>query len=145
MRNTYPSFPDAKWVRWLNIALLLAVVLSLKLPVVDTPFYWDEMGAYIEPSHWLAQGSLMRTLPGLHPDGMFFGHPPLLYTLVALAFKLFNGFLRPAHAIAVGFAFLGCYFTYRLGSLLYGWIVGMTAAAIEGFEESLMLLTLPLA
>ncbi len=133
MGRTYPAFPDAKKVKWLDSVLLLAVVIGLKLPIIDTPFYWDEMGAYIEPAHWLAQGSLIRVMPGFHPVGKFFGHPPLLYTVVTLFFKLFNGFLRPAHAIAIGFAFLGCYFTYRLGSLFYGRLTGLTAALILFF------------
>jgi 4-amino-4-deoxy-L-arabinose transferase-like glycosyltransferase len=109
---------------------MFVVVIGMKLPVLHVPYFWDEMGAYVEPSHWLSQESLAAALPGLHPPTMFFGHPPLLYMLVALVFKQFGTASPGPHLLASGFAFLGVWFTYRLGALLYGRLVGMAAAAL---------------
>lgn len=49
---------------------LLMIVLLFKANILDLPYHWDEMGAYITPSFWLSRGSLLRVMPGLHPRQM---------------------------------------------------------------------------
>jgi 4-amino-4-deoxy-L-arabinose transferase-like glycosyltransferase len=119
-----------RWHELFLFVVMFIVVIGLKLPVLQTPYFWDEMGAYVEPSHWLSNQSLVHALPGLHPPDMFFGHPPALYALVALIFKLFGTASSGPHLLSMGFAFLGLCFTYRIGRLLYGRQVGIAAAAL---------------
>jgi len=119
-----------KWRDLLLPIVIFVAVIGLKLPALQTPYYWDEMGAYVEPSYWLSQHGLVNALPGFHPQDMFFGHPPVLYTLVALFFKLGGTSRSGPHLLTCVFAFLGCYFTYSLGKLLYGRHVGLASAAI---------------
>jgi hypothetical protein len=71
----------------LTILAIVLVVVVAKWPILPTPYHWDEMGAYFAPSDWLSERSLLDVLPGRHPAGTFFGHPPLLYLTVAALFK----------------------------------------------------------
>ena len=53
--------------------LLFLTVFISKINILSLPYHWDELGAYIMPTHWLAHGSLLRIIPGLHLPDMFFG------------------------------------------------------------------------
>lgn len=116
--------------------LLVLVVIALKWPVLHVPYYWDEAGAYFNPSLWLSGRELLDVFPGRHPAEMFFGHPPLLYLLMACLFKLFGHAPPVAHLPMILFAALGVLYTYRLGVLLHGRDVAVGAA--------LLLLSFPL-
>lgn len=117
------------------IALVLTVI-ACKWPILHVPYYWDEAGAYFAPSLWLSGRELVDAFPGRHPDGMFFGHPPLLYLLMALLFKLFGHAPAVAHLVVILFAALAVFYTYRLGDLLFSRDTAIGAA--------LLLLTSPL-
>jgi hypothetical protein len=110
--------------------LLVLAVIALKWPVLEMPYYWDEAGAYFNPARWLAGRSLLDLLPGRHPAEMFFGHPPLLYLLVACLFKLFGHTPPISHLVIAIFAAQGLFYTYRLGELLFGSGVGIGAALL---------------
>src|SRR6516165_6711847 len=112
---------------------VLLLIVACKLSCLDLPFYWDEF-AYIKPSHWLAGQPLWRVLPGTHPPGRFFGHPPALYVIYGTQFKLFGDTRWVPHAVAVLFAFCGVWFTYRLGASLDGRMSGALAAAFLFFS-----------
>jgi 4-amino-4-deoxy-L-arabinose transferase-like glycosyltransferase len=116
--------------------VLVLVVIALKWPVLHVPYYWDEAGAYFNPSLWLSSRELLDAFPGRHPAEMFFGHPPLLYLLMACLFKLFGHAPAVGHLPMILFAALGVLYTYRLGVLLHGRDVGVGAA--------LLLLSFPL-
>lgn len=134
----------------IGLVLVLAVV-ALKLPVLNLPIYWDEMSAYVKPAMWLSERSLADALPGRHPDELFFGHPPLLYLLLAALYKIFVYSLAISHTLAVGFAALAVLFTYRVGSHLGGRWAGAGAATllvsypIYFAQAGMMLADVPLA
>jgi hypothetical protein len=121
-------------VRWCRghpdlVAFLgfLVLVFAAKAPVLGIPYYWDEAG-WVGAAHWLAGRNLLRAIPGLRPPDIFWGHPPGLHVLLASLFKLFGESQVVTHLLAVSFAFIGLYFTYRLGSLLYDRGTGAFAA-----------------
>jgi hypothetical protein len=105
-------------------------VIALKWPTLHIPYYWDEAGAYFNPSLWLSSRELIDAFPGRHPAEMFFGHPPLLYLLMGGLFKLFGPAPAVAHALMILFAALGILYTYRLGVLLFSRDIAIGAAIL---------------
>lgn len=110
--------------------VIVLLVIVFKLPTLQTPYYWDEAGAYFAPSLWLSCRDLLDLLPGRHPAGMFFGHPPLLYFLMAVLFKLFGHSPVVAHLPIVLFAAAGALYTFKLGEFLFDRKVGVGGAAL---------------
>lgn len=109
---------------------LALLVIILKWPILHVPYYWDEAGAYFYPSFWASSRELFAVLPGHHPPEMFFGHPPLLYLLMAALFKLFGHAPTVAHLPIVLFAAMGVAYTYKLGELLFDRYVAVGAALL---------------
>jgi len=110
--------------------LLFTLVFICKLPVLSTPFHWDEMGAYIPPAHWLNETGLFRAIPGFYPDVKFFGHPTGLYFSLALVYRIFGESIQISHLFAMLFAFLGLLYTYRLGALVFDRTCGVIASLL---------------
>ena len=131
--------------------LLFVGVLGLKLPTLDVPYHWDEMTVYVAPAKWLAEEGVLRALPGIHPAEKFFGHPAGLYVIVAAVFRVFGDSIVAVHLLAVGFAYLGVLFTYRLGAWLTDSATGLIAAAFLFFtpiyfaQSGMVLADLPTA
>ena len=112
---------------------VLALVLSSKLNILNTPYYWDEIG-WAKAAYWLSEGSLLRSIPGLHPPAAFWGHPSGLHLTLASLFKLFGQSIWISHLLILLFSFLGVYFTYLLARFLYGSIVGIFSALFIFFS-----------
>ena len=108
------------------IVFLLIVFLS-KLNILDTPYYWDETG-WIRGANWLSDKNLLKAIPGFHPAPTFLGHPPGLHVSMAFLFKVFGESIWLSHFFIVCFAFIGIYFTYLLGSYLFGRLTGIFSA-----------------
>ena len=109
---------------------LLGIVLLAKAPTLQVPYHWDEMGAYVEPAHWLSQRGLWQVLPGWHPAGKFFGHPPGIYFPLAALYQVFGPTVWVSHLFAASFGFLGVYYTYLLGSYLFNRKTGVIAGLL---------------
>lgn len=109
--------------------LFLAIVLSSKLGVLNTPYYWDEI-TWIRGSHWFYEEGLLRFVPGLYPSNLFMGHPPLLCLGLAFLYKIFRESIFLSHLYIVSFSFLGVYFTYLLASYLFGRFTGIIFALL---------------
>jgi hypothetical protein len=103
------------------------LVFLAKFPILTVPLYWDEMG-WAHQAHWLSGVNLLRALPGLRPPDAFWGHPPALHLTLAMLAKVFGYSIVLAHLIAVCFAFIGVWFTFLLGRLLYDAKTGFFAA-----------------
>jgi hypothetical protein len=97
---------------------LAALVGLLKIPWLDTPAYWDEMG-WMSPSQWLLGEGLRGVLPGRHPAWLFWGHPPGLHLALAVLWRFTGPSLASAHLLIVGFAALGVCGTFWLARYLY--------------------------
>src|SRR6185369_6661141 len=110
--------------------VLVLLVVVLKLPVLHTPYYWDEAGAYFAPSLWLSSRDLVDAFPGRHAAEIFFGHPPLLYLSTAFLFKLFGPAPAVAHLPIILFAAFGVLYTYKTGVLLFSREIGIGAAVM---------------
>jgi 4-amino-4-deoxy-L-arabinose transferase-like glycosyltransferase len=117
--------PPRAWLVVFGVGLAL---VALKAPVLDLPFYWDEQ-AYVLPSAWLAHEGLVHVLPGLHPPGRFFGHPPLLYLLFAAQFAAFGETRWIPHAIVLAFALAATALTFAIGRRVRDAYAGIAAAA----------------
>jgi len=63
-----------------------------------------------------------------------YGHPPLFFQTLALAFFLFGTKLFVAHLLIIIFSFLAIFFTYLIGEYLYGKKVGIFAALFLLFD-----------
>jgi len=130
--------------------LLFALVLLCKLPVLDTPYLWDEV-LWIGFAHRLTDMDLWRVLPGFHPAFSFGNRPPGLFLSAAGLFQVFGSSIWLSHLLIAGFSFLGVYFTYRLGHLLYGFRAGLLACLCLFFngiyfaQSAMFLSDLPVA
>ena len=130
---------------------LVLLVFAAKAWFWNLPYHWDESGAYMPPVHWLAMQPLWRVLPGFHEVGLFYGHPPLLFVLLAGLFKLFGESISLAHAVMTGFSALGIVYIYLLGKYLWNRPAGLIAACLTFFmptwfaESAMVLGDLPIA
>ena len=100
------------------VALAVTTIL-VKLPTLDTPAYWDEMG-WLRQAHWLSQGSLLRAIPGLRAATEFWGHPPGLHLILATFGKVVGVSVSTAHALIAVFSALGVCATFLLARLWHG-------------------------
>jgi hypothetical protein len=113
--------------RLLSFCFFAALVFFAKLPILDVPYYWDEM-AWVSQARWLSEVNLLRALPGLRAPDAFWGHPPGLHLTLASLAKIFGYSIVLSHLIPVCFAFIGVWFTFLLGRLLYDAKTGFFAA-----------------
>jgi hypothetical protein len=114
--------------------MLLAIVFAAKLPTMSTPYYWDET-LWIGFAHRLAGLPLSSVLPGQHePATAFANRAPGLFVLMALLFKLSGPSIWLSHFVIACFAYVGVYYTFRLGALLYGSAAGVMAALFLFFN-----------
>lgn len=93
------------------------VVLVFKATVINLPYHWDEM-AYIESAHQLTEKSFIYALPGHHPPQVFWGHPPGLFFFLSALYLMFGYSVWISHLLALCFAILGIFYTYRLTGIL---------------------------
>ncbi|MBN1846269.1 MAG: glycosyltransferase family 39 protein [Sedimentisphaerales bacterium] len=114
--------------QWLVAVLLGLIVMAGKAPTLGLPYHWDEAGAYVGPARWLAEGSLLRALPGGHPPGKLFGHPPGLYLTLAGLYKLFGPAPIVSHLFMAVLAFVALWYTYRIGDWLWDQTTGVLGA-----------------
>lgn len=148
MRSATPTWRGGE----LAIGLGLAIgVFLLKWEVLDLPYHWDELGAYAIPTHWLADHGLAGALPGRHPPGTFFGHPPALYLVLAALHRALGESVLVSHVLALGFTILAVWGTYRLGTHLRDRTAGLVAACcffatpITFAQSGMFLADLPVA
>ncbi len=122
------------YIEILIAGFIFIAVFMAKAGILNMPYHWDELGAYVGPSHWLAQGGLWKILPGLHPPALFFGHPPAFYFSLSALYRLVGEELWVSHVFAVAFSFLTIYFTYLLASHLFGRMTGILAGLLLFFS-----------
>jgi 4-amino-4-deoxy-L-arabinose transferase-like glycosyltransferase len=114
-------------------AAVFAVALGWALLVrpgpLSLPYFWDEADVYAPGARWLADHDLDPT-PGHFPDDWSRGHPPLLYFVTALLFRLLGPGPAVGHALIVPFTALAIAATYVLGAERGGRVVGAAAALL---------------
>ena len=115
------------------IALVASIawVTLVRPGPLSLPFFWDEADVYVPGARWLAQNGL-DFRPGVFPDDWSRGHPPLLYFVSGLAFKLFGATPVVGHLLVLPFAVLALASTWLLGDTLFGRPVGLAAALLLG-------------
>ena len=131
--NIHGNYPD----RRLNIIIFIILAVTIaatKFNILDLPYHWDEMGAYIRPTHWLADGSLVRAFPGFHPPHTFFGHPFALYLTLAAIYKIFGESIIVSHIFILVISLLGLFYTYLLGKYIHNTAVGFVSALLLLFS-----------
>jgi hypothetical protein len=109
------------------VALLVLLVAAAKAPTLAVPFLWDET-VWVRGAFWLAEGSPVRAIPGVHPPAVFGGHPAGLALLAWPIIRWLGPSPAAAHVLPVAFACLGVASTYLLGARLFGRAAGLLAA-----------------
>lgn len=104
-------------------------LLVVRAGPLSLPYFWDEADVYVAGARWLADHDMNPT-PGHFPDDWSRGHPPLLYVLGSIAFRLFGPSPFVGHALMVPFAVLGLVATYALGLERHGRTVAVAATAM---------------
>jgi len=110
-------------------ALGLVWALLVRPGPLSLPYFWDEADVYAPGARWLAEHDLDPT-PGHFPDDWSRGHPPLLYVVAALAFRLLGSGPAVGHALIVPCTALALAATYVLGAERGGRGVGLGAALL---------------
>ncbi len=111
----------------LGVSVLWAMVV--RPGPLSLPYFWDEADVYAPGARWLALHDMDPT-PGHFPDDWSRGHPPLLYVVASIAFRIFGSGPAVGHALIVPFTALALTCTYLLGAERYGRLVGVSAAAM---------------
>jgi hypothetical protein len=109
----------------------LAYLLFVRAGPLSLPYFWDEADVYVAGARWLADHDMDPT-PGHFPDDWSRGHPPLLYVLASIAFRLFGPGPVVGHALMIPFAWLGLVATYGLARERHGRAVAVAATAMLG-------------
>jgi 4-amino-4-deoxy-L-arabinose transferase-like glycosyltransferase len=89
--------------------IAFALMIALHLPILKSPFHWDELGQFAPASLDLfTDGSLVAhsTLPNVHPPGVM--------AIVALAWRIFGVSVAAARVAMLAVASLGLLFSYLL-------------------------------
>ena len=117
---------------WRIFIFLLFVVFASQSYSFSLPYYWD--------GHFFTAAADLIANRNLKPDysGPYFngksgfdsGHFPLFFEIIAIGFKVSGYSITVSHLIAVAIAFLGVYFTYAFGALLYNKAVGLISAIL---------------
>jgi 4-amino-4-deoxy-L-arabinose transferase-like glycosyltransferase len=114
-----------------ELALVSAVALGWTLLVragpLSLPYFWDEADVYVAGARWLADHDMDPT-PGHFPDDWSRGHPPLLYVVAAIAFRLAGPAPVVGHLVALPFGVLSLVATYALALERHGRAVAIAAA-----------------
>lgn len=99
------------------IALLFFLtVLLFKLPIINTPFHWDDLGPTLAGAFFIYRhGFDAIWMSGPRAD---IGHPPFFYDVLAAMWAIFGYSIWISHLVVILFSFLGVYFTYLLGTQL---------------------------
>jgi len=114
---------------WIALGIGLLWAMVVRPGPLSLPYFWDEADVYAPGARWLALHDLNPT-PGHFPDDWSRGHPPLLYVVTSLAFRLFGSGPAVGHALIVPFTALALAATYLLGKERGGRMVGVSAAAM---------------
>lgn len=114
--------------------VLFSILFLLKFEVLNDPYLWDDNAIYYQSKVYL-QNNFKPDLGPYYITGLGIdsGHTPLPYELTA--FALLTG--RPllvTHLIWLLFSFIGIYYTYKLGSLLFNKKVGITSSLLLMFS-----------
>jgi len=115
--------PRASWT-WALPAIYLAL-LVLHASLLHLPYYWDEAGYFVPAGldilrhgWWVPH----TTLPN--------GHPPLVMSCLALAWRLCGFHFWVTRSAMLGFEALFIWGVFRLGEAFRGWRVGAVAAVL---------------
>lgn len=114
--------------------VLFSILFLLKFEVLNDPYLWDDNAIYYQSKVYL-QNNFKPDLGPYYITGLGIdsGHTPLPYELTA--FALLTG--RPllvTHLIWLLFSFIGGYYTYKLGSLLFNKKVGIASSLLLMFS-----------
>jgi len=77
---------------------LLTVFISVKIPFLSLPYFWDEAWAYGNAVNHLYENGI-SLLPDAAPDNFTRGHPLLLHAIVAGSMKIFGQSPFVAHTV----------------------------------------------
>ena len=100
------------WREVLIVTLVSAIwLLVVRAGPLSLPYFWDEADVYVAGARWLADHDMNPT-PGHFPDDWSRGHPPLLYILGSIAFRLFGPSPVVGHTLILPFAITGLVSTY---------------------------------
>jgi len=112
---------------WVYLIVLFLLVFVLKYNILVRPIHWDALFYVLPSSLWFVEHSFLSIA---QPD---FGHPPLLFWILGMLFRLGADRLI-AHLVIVVFATGGMCYTYLLGKHLFNRKVGMMASLLLLFS-----------
>jgi hypothetical protein len=119
-----------KFLREWELYALMALAITLRLPDLGLPFFWDEMLVYVKPAYLLVTYGFSQLLHSRVEPLLFFGHEPGFAALLGLTFKLFGVQVEAARGLMLALTAMQLFYTYRIGVWFAGRLAGSAAVLL---------------
>jgi len=126
--------------------IIFIILLILKFPTLDLPYFWDSLILIGPTVHYLYSNPLTIFLWDYN-----IGHPPFFFIFVGVLLKIFGELPIIVNSAILFFSFLTLYFTYLVGKELFNTKIGIIASLLLLFTpiyfsySGLASLAIPLA
>jgi 4-amino-4-deoxy-L-arabinose transferase-like glycosyltransferase len=118
--------------------IFLILILGSHLFFLTTPLTGDARWGFVPGALKIEANNFNPLYDDMRLEG---GHPPFFFELLAISYKVFGYSLLISHLIIILFSFLGVYFTYLLGSLLFNKKIGFLSGILLSFIPTYFSLT----
>lgn len=117
------------WPHWLLLALLV-VFAAFKIPTLDTPYFWDELGVYVPGALKMKDNGTIGLLPSSLEPLYSRGHPLLFVFSQASWFHLIGDTPAAGHAFSVLLALSTLAVFFYCAKDLFGASVALMASLL---------------
>jgi len=118
----------------LALLTILGVVISIKLPFLNLPFYWDEAWSYSVAIYKMYETGISM-LPSALPPEVYRGHPLFYYFISATWLKIFGSSVFSAHLFSLIISLLTLVIIYLFGRKFFSNTVGLLAVLFFAFQS----------
>ena len=129
----------------LYFIFLLLLLIILKYPVLNLPYFWDGLNYMIPTIDYIYNNKITIFLWEYN-----LGHPPFLFLFIGILFKIIGNSQIIANSVILLFSFLTLFFTYLIGKELFNKKIGIIASLLLLFTpiffsySALLILAMPL-
>ncbi len=113
----------------IGLLLIIVILIILKIPHLNLPFFWDEAWSYAPAVEKMYQAG-PGLLPGKISDWYTRGHPLLFYFLSSLWIKIFGTSLIAVHSFPLLLSVLLLINIFYLGKIIYNETLGLISVLL---------------
>lgn len=112
-----------------GLGLCLLLFALSKLPDLNLPFFWDELGVYGRAAIYMHDHTLSLQPRHLPPE-LSRGHPPLLVFMYATLFRVFGANTTVAHVFTLSLALFLLFSIYWIAREEWNAKIGLAAVIL---------------